>query len=126
MTKSRMEEYLNFIKNSKKYPDYWAPLYILFHTGIRISEFCGLTIKDVDFQNKTISINKQLRADKNGVTYIETPKSDSDNRIIPMTDDVAECFKTLATEARKRKYQTLIDGVGGFFCYTKKQFGHGA
>lgn len=43
-----------------------------------------------------------------------------------MTDDVAECFKTLATEARKRKYQTLIDGVGGFFCYTKKQSGHGA
>ena len=126
LTKSQMEEYLNFIKNSKKYPDYWEPLYILFHTGIRISEFCGLTIKDVDFQNKTISINKQLRADKNGVTYIETPKSDSGNRIIPMTDDVAECFKTLATEARKRKYQTLIDGVGGFFCYTKKQSGHGA
>ena len=26
----------------------------MFHTGLRISEFCGMTLKDVDLKNKTI------------------------------------------------------------------------
>ena len=30
-------------------------VYILFHTGIRISEFFGLTLNDIDLENKTVN-----------------------------------------------------------------------
>jgi len=36
-------------------------MYILVHTGMRISEFCGLTIKDIDFENHLINIDHQLQ-----------------------------------------------------------------
>ena len=35
--------------------------YILFHTGIRISEFCGLTVKDIDLEKKILNIDHQLQ-----------------------------------------------------------------
>lgn len=123
LTKEQMNEYLDFVKKSKKYPDYWEPLYIMFHTGMRVSEFCGLTIRDVDFQNNEIHINKQLRADENGILYVETPKTECGNRILPMTGDVAACLKVLVAEARKRKIQLMVDGVSGFLLYTKKESG---
>lgn len=36
---------------------YYEVIYILFHTGMRISEFCGLTMRDIDLEKKTININ---------------------------------------------------------------------
>ena len=35
--------------------------YILFKTGMRISEFTGLTLSDLDFENRTINIDHQLQ-----------------------------------------------------------------
>ena len=37
-----------FIKDDNVYWKYYDAVYILFHTGMRISEFCGLTINDID------------------------------------------------------------------------------
>lgn len=48
-------------------------IYILFHTGLRISEFVGLTISDLDMKNKTIRIDHQLQRKSDGTKYIETP-----------------------------------------------------
>lgn len=123
LTKEQMEEYLDFVKNSKKLQKYWAPLYILFHTGMRISEFCGLTLKDVNYRDKTIRVNKQLLIDRTGTLYVETTKSESGNRLLPMTDDVAECFKMLSKEVMLRKQQILVDGVSGFFSYSIREKG---
>lgn len=36
------------IHDDNCYCKYYETVYILFHTGLRISEFCGLTMKDVD------------------------------------------------------------------------------
>lgn len=33
----------------------------LFNTGIRISELCGLKILDIDLQERTINVHKQLQ-----------------------------------------------------------------
>ena len=40
---------------------YYELVYILFHTGMRISEFCGLTLKDIDLINKIVNIDHQLQ-----------------------------------------------------------------
>lgn len=48
ITKEQMKRFLKFVHDDNVYHKYYEVFYILFHTGLRISEFCGLTIKDID------------------------------------------------------------------------------
>ena len=41
---------LKFIKEDNHFSRYYDAIYILFHTGLRISEFCGLTIPDINIR----------------------------------------------------------------------------
>lgn len=43
------KRFLEFVKNDKHYSRYYEPFLFLFSTGLRISEFCGRTVKDLDF-----------------------------------------------------------------------------
>ena len=54
---SRAEErkFLRFVKEDSHFCRYYEGIYILFKTGLRISEFCGLTISDIDFKEHTIN-----------------------------------------------------------------------
>ncbi len=47
---------------------------ILFETGLRIAEFCGLTTDKADMDKRMIKIDCQLHKDKNGY-YLEPPKT---------------------------------------------------
>ena len=60
---SRAEErkFLRFVKEDPYFCRYYEGIYILFKTGLRISEFCGLTISDIDFKEHTINIDHQLQ-----------------------------------------------------------------
>ena len=60
ITKEQMRKFLKFIHDDNAYCKYYEVDYILFHTGMRISEFCGLTLKDIDLENRIININHQL------------------------------------------------------------------
>ena len=60
ITNMQMKKFLKFVHDDVVYCKYYETVYILFHTGIRISEFCGLTIKDVDLKNKILNIDHQL------------------------------------------------------------------
>ena len=58
---SRAEErkFLEFVRTDSHFNRYYEGIYILFKTGLRISEFCGLTISDIDFQEHTINVDHQ-------------------------------------------------------------------
>ncbi len=58
---SREEErkFLKFVKEDKHFSNYYEGIYILFKTGLRISEFCGLTLADIDLENHTLNIDHQ-------------------------------------------------------------------
>ena len=43
---------------------------LLFHTGLRISEFCGLTLDDVDLERRIITVDHQLQRMQDGTLYI--------------------------------------------------------
>lgn len=58
------------------YCKYYEVVYILFHTGLRISELCGLTLKDIDLDKR-----------------------------LPVTEDVADMFRAII-EDRDAKYHT--------------------
>ena len=51
LTRDQMRKFLKFVHDDNCYYKYYEAFYILFHTGMRISEFCGLTISDLDMEN---------------------------------------------------------------------------
>lgn len=96
---------------------YYIPLMIGFYTGLRISEAFALTWDDIDLENKTLSVNKQIvkrnfgadvrkaAARKDGREqrsswYFTTTKTPSSNRTISFGD-------TLCSALRKEKTQQL-------------------
>lgn len=61
ITKKQEQNFLKFVKYDEHFSKYYDGVYILFKTGLRISEFVGLTKKDIDFKAKTINVNHQLQ-----------------------------------------------------------------
>ena len=41
---------MNFIEKDNTYHKYYDEFVVLLETGMRVSEFCGLTRKDLDFK----------------------------------------------------------------------------
>lgn len=114
ITKKQMNSFLKFIHDDNCYCKYYEVVYILFHTGLRISEFCGLTLKDIDLKNKTINVDHQLQRTSNMKYVIEKTKTNAGTRVLPMNDDVAKCFQTIIEEREALKVEKMVDGYSGF------------
>lgn len=115
ITLKQEREYLRFIKEDAHFRKFYDGIFILFKTGLRISELCGLTIRDIDLQEKTINVNKQLLYTGKKHAYIEDmTKTKAGMRILPMTGEVYEAFKRVISGRKKTKVEYIIDGVGGF------------
>lgn len=77
---------------------------LIIYTGLRIGELMALTWNDIDFKNKTLSVNKSRakgKIDGKTVLYVKDPKSESGTRIIPLSDralyalrSIKECSKS--------------------------------
>lgn len=118
---SRKEQraFLEFIKNDKHFSRYYEGIYILFHTGLRISEFVGLTISDIDFKNRKIIVDHQLQRTGNMEYVIQDTKTTSGTREVPMNDEVYECFKKIIENRRKPNIEPMVDGKVGFLYLDK-------
>ena len=51
LTNDKQKRFLKFVKEIHILVNFYEGFYILIHTGMRISEFCGLTYKDVDYKH---------------------------------------------------------------------------
>ena len=111
--------FLDFIKGDKHYSQYYEGVYILFKTGMRISEFCGLTLDDIDMENRKIKIDHQLQRTREGVYLIEDTKTTYGERILPMSEGVYQCFQKLIKKRKKWKVDPMIDGKAGFLVLDK-------
>ena len=56
---------------------------------------------------------------KNKEYIIESPKTNSGTRSIPMTDDVYECFQRILANRKKPKVEPMIDSCVGFLYLDK-------
>ena len=121
ITRKQERQFLDFIKNDKHFCRYYDGIYILFHTGLRISEFVGLTIADIDFKNRKINVDHQLQRKRNMEYIIEETKTEAGVRQIPMTDDVYECFQRIVANRKKPKVEPLIGGRTGFLYLDKNE-----
>lgn len=117
--------FLDFIKGDKHYSRYYEAFYILFNTGLRISEFCGLTKSDLDFENGGIRVNKQLQRGSDMRYYIERPETKSGERYVPMSEEVKECFKAILQKRANPPVEPVVDGVSGFLLLDKKRHAEG-
>ena len=117
ITKDQMRKFLKFVHDDVVYCKYYEVVYILFHTGMRISEFCGLTLKDIDLENRTVNIDHQLQRTSDMRYIIETTKTDAGTRVLPITEDVAQMFQAIIEDRNAPKVEKAIDGYSGFLFY---------
>ncbi len=76
---------------------------LILQTGLRIGELIGLTFDCVDFEKRTIRVEKQLEYRYDiGVWRAGPPKTSNSYRTIPMTQ---AAYDILSYEAGRRKYR---------------------
>lgn len=105
---------LEFIKEDKHFRMYYEPIYILFNTGLRISEFCGLTLSDIDMAKRLIIVDHQLQMKQDGSLYTQDTKTKAGERKLPMSDSVYHCFKELIDRRGNPPVEPIINGRVGF------------
>lgn len=101
---------------------YYMPLMIGFYTGLRISEAFALTWDDIDFEKRTLSVNKQIvkrnfGADVRKVVekkgkkelrsswYFTTPKTTASVRTVPFGETLYQALKHEKAEQLKNELQ---------------------
>lgn len=119
LTRKQEKAFLEFVKNDKHFSRYYDGIYILFHTGLRISEFVGLTLSDIEFDEQRIKVDHQLQRTRNMKYEIVTPKTDSGVRYIPMNKDVEDCFRRIIENRKRLKIEPMVDGYSGFLFLDK-------
>ena len=74
--------------------------------GFRRSEVLGLKWEHIDFENRTITVTETLQQGVNG-DYVDTPKTNSSYRTLPMTDSVYKLLK-----GQKHRQERLQGALG--------------
>ena len=119
MTAEQQDIWMSYIREDKTYTKYYDEFVVLLGTGMRVSEFCGLTMSDLDFENRKIRVDHQLVRERGGKYYVEKTKTACGVRFIPMTDDVYRSLKNILACRRKVKTETIVDGYSGFILLDK-------
>ena len=123
------ERFLDFVQRDKHFSRYFDGFFILVNTGLRISEFCGLTPDDIDFNQHVIHVRRQLLRvynEENSINqlYIEEPKTANGTRIVPMSAGVEQAFRHVI-DNRKAIKETIVwdelhqDSATGFLWLDK-------
>ena len=110
---------MGFIRNDKTYAKYYDEFVVLLGTGMRVSEFCGLTKSDLDFESRKICVDHQLVRERGGKYYVERTKTECGCRFIPMTEEVYRSLKNILTRRKNLKTEMMVDGYSNFLLLDK-------
>lgn len=128
------EEFDRIIKRFPYGNRFYVPLLIGWHCGLRISETFGLTWDDIDFEKKTLSVNKQILKRKYGEYsryspakkqlkedrfnwYFTEPKYNS-SRVIKIGDTL---FNELVKEKERQEHNEEVYGEYYTIYVTKEE-----
>lgn len=123
VNENHLKKLLDYCLERKIYNKWYYVIIILLGTGLRISEFLGLTFNDIDFENDIISVNHQVncyynirgtyaRAKENDLT-VNPPKTESGERFLKMIPEVKESILWLMNN-RPQVDEKEVDGHIGF------------
>ena len=58
LTEQQYSNLIEFVLCDRVFRKYYDDIVFLYETGIRVSEFCGLTLSDIDFVKREVIIDK--------------------------------------------------------------------
>ena len=119
LTDEQLATWMDYIRNDRTYSKYYDEFVVLLETGMRVSEFCGLTKKDLDFKNRRIRVDHQLIRERGGKYYVEDTKTTCGCRFLPMTDNVYQSLKKMLERRPKAKKEVVVDGYSDFIMLDK-------
>lgn len=104
LTEEEQEMFLEVAKEYYHYDIFCANL----STGARIGEVLGLKWSDIDFENKTIHIQRtlhyaKLTADEQCHFFFTSPKTESSDRIIPLLPETEAIFKRVRRKQMRNR-----------------------
>ncbi|MGG3987722.1 tyrosine-type recombinase/integrase [Bacillus smithii] len=98
-TRDQLDKFLKAVKTPQKNAkyqhsiQYFALFTLMARTGLRIGEALALTWDDINFEEKTLTVNKTLVYPLNSSPYISTPKSKNSVRTIKLDDISIQVLK---------------------------------
>lgn len=118
LSKEQEKAFLDFVQHHKRYCKFYDDFLVLLGTGLRISELCGLTLNDLDFNNQLIDVNHQLVGNKKSGFSITSPKTQKSYRQIPMSKTVYQALQNILARPRPEPYE--IDGHKDFIFFNHR------
>ncbi len=105
LTREEQKIFLNHAKRSHNYKQYA----LILETGLRTGELIGLTWDAIDFEKRTLTVNKTLEyRHKQGYWRVGPPKTPESYRTIPLTNRAYEILKALWDNRKHRKTSPLL------------------
>ncbi|MGL5230719.1 MAG: tyrosine-type recombinase/integrase [Cetobacterium sp.] len=101
------EEFKLFIEALKNHHAAYAGFNILFWCGLRIGELLALEVKDIDFENETLNINKSYQRLKKEYIITE-PKTPKSKRVLEMPSQLTSVLKDYLKTLYKPKPSTRL------------------
>ena len=106
LTKEELNQFLTLAKKDAR-PVLYTAWHTLAYTGLRRGELLGLEWSDIDFENKTISVNKTL-VTVNGSLYTQSPKTKRSTRTISLDDSTVQVLKNWKLEQKKQFFKNGV------------------
>ena len=108
LTQDEQRLFLETAKRSRNYNQYA----LILETGLRTSEMIGLTWDAIDFQNRTLMVNKTLEyRHKQHFWRAGPPKTQQSYRTIPLTNHAYDILKQLYSQVSERKESELLNST---------------
>ena len=106
LTRDEQRVFLETAKRSRNYNQYS----LILETGLRTGEMIGLTRDAIDFEKRTLTVNKTLEF-RHGEQYWRAgpPKTQHSYRTIPLTDRAYEILKGIWDSRPEQKESPTLD-----------------
>lgn len=108
LTRDEQIRFLEVAKRSRNYNQYA----LILETGLRTGEMIGLTWDAIDFEKRTLTVNKTLEF-RPGEQYWRAgpPKTQQSYRTIPLTSHAYDILKQLYSQVLERKEAELLNST---------------
>ena len=117
LTESEQEKLVKLIKPCITYEN--IGILLSLYSGMRLGEICALHWKDIDIEEKTISITKAMQRisvkneKRKTVIIVDTPKTQKSIRKIPIPDFLIPELKRLSSSCSPDSY--VLTGSNSYF-----------
>ena len=123
---NHLENKVDSVKNKSLIQQYYAELdlalfRLMFFSGVRVGEALAVNFSDIDFNDKTITINKNLSQTKDGYK-VSTTKTKKSNRTISLDDRTLLTLKKWHLTQRKLLLKNGYNNNKALFVNVKAKY----